>query len=165
MAAHSSAGIPCGRRIPPSGGWRTWTYPPWRTDLLTLPPLTWRDGSRLDVECICACICACDMPSACIPHLKCQLQEKSSLRSEASALLHDHYSGSWHWGIVPETEPCAPWVGMQIGAATLEKGMRSLRKLKTELPCDLQSASGWVLIRKNWNRDLKETVALPQHYS
>ena len=54
---------------------------------MTLPPLTRRDGSRLDVE----CICACDMPSALIPHLKCHLQEKSRLWSEASALLCYHH--------------------------------------------------------------------------
>ena len=43
----------------------------------------------------------------------------------------------------PKQSPCAPRVGMQISAATPEKSMRSLRKLKIELPYDPQSTSGY----------------------
>ena len=45
--------------------------------------------------------------------------------------------------MVPKAEPLCPWVGMQIGAATVEKRTRSFTKLKTELPYDPQSMSGY----------------------
>ena len=104
------------------------------------------------------------MPSAFIPHLKCQLQEKSRLRSEASALLLDHHSSPWHWGTVPETEPLCP-MGGNANQCSRSREEYDVPQ-KAENRATVWSAVYiWVLIQKNWNRDLKETVALPQRYS